>query len=218
MNDSKVDISFNTELTSIHISELLYFKDMELPDYLKLFYQQTNGLLIESEYFLDELDSPSHFRLLSLEDLSFTTTKLNFLPEKRFIRFAENEEEAIYLLDMENLDPDGKPLILLNLPAYRFCIPFTNSPDILFECACLGILGVIEKIAENEGQSIPPIPQQLLKKKATVLACLKNCFLVAKREYDLLRIWHISPKAYELIKKSLDLWFNGISKLLSIFS
>ncbi|HUT80073.1 MAG TPA: hypothetical protein VMZ29_02635 [Candidatus Bathyarchaeia archaeon] len=217
MDDSKIEISFSNELTSMHISELLFFKDMELPDYLKLFYQQTNGLLIESEYFLDELEDPTHFRILALEDLSFTTTKLNLLPDKRFIRFAENEEEAIYLLDMENLDPDGKPLILLNLPAYKFCIPFTNSPDTLFESACLGILGMIEKFAENEGKSIPSIPQHLLKKKASVLSCLKDLFLVAQREYELIKIWHISPKAYDLVKKSIELWFNGIKKLLAIF-
>ncbi len=191
---------------------------MDLPDYLKLFYQQTNGLLIESEYFIDELDDPSHFRLLALEDLTFTTTKLNLLPDKRFIRFAENEEEAIYLLDMENLDPDGKPLILLNLPAFRFCIPFTNSLDILLESACLGILGMIEKVAEREGKGVPPNPQKLLKKKAAVLSCLKNFFLVAQREFDLLKIWHLSPKAHDLIKTSLELWFNGIKKLLTIFN
>ncbi|MCG3252928.1 MAG: hypothetical protein KAX09_03700, partial [Candidatus Heimdallarchaeota archaeon] len=93
LDDPKVEITFEAGITNMHVDELLFFKDMELPDYLKLLYQQTNGFLLESEYFLDDLDDPSHFRLISCNNLFFTSKRLNLLPDKRFIRFAENEED-----------------------------------------------------------------------------------------------------------------------------
>jgi hypothetical protein len=217
LDNSRVEIGFKPELTNKHIDEMLYFKDMEIPDFLKLFYQQTNGLLIESEYFLDDMDDPAMLLVISLEDLSFSTEKLNFLPNKRYIRFAGNEEDSLYLLDTDNTDPEGNPLILLNLPAYQFCIPLTNSFATLLECACLGLLAVIEHFAIFEGKKIPEIPPQMLKKSKKILPYLKEFFTIAKREYDLLDIWHVSPKAKKLIKKSITLWFKGLKKLLAKF-
>ena len=217
LENSRIEITFNSELTNIHIDELLYFKGMKLPDYLKLFYQQTNGLLIESRYSRDELDDSAYFLVNSLEHLTFTNQKLNLLPNKRFIRLAGNEEDSMYLLDTENNDPDGNPLILLNLPAYQFCIPLTNSFATLLECACLGILAVIEQFAMAEGKKIPAISTRMIKKSKKILPYLKEFFTIAKREYDLLDIWHVSSKARNLIQTSIALWFKGLKKLLIIF-
>ena len=184
---------------------------------MKLFYQQTNGLLIESEYFKDDLDAPAHFMLHACDNLFFTNQKLNGLPDKRFIRFAENEDEAIYLLDMENLSPSGVPLILLNIPTQNFCVPLTNSFDILLESACIGLLGIIEQIIVNEEPNIPSLPSKILKKKSGILPCLKDFFVVAKREYELLDIWHISVKAKKMVQESLENWFQIIKTLLAKF-
>ncbi|TET30798.1 MAG: hypothetical protein E3J70_03695 [Candidatus Heimdallarchaeota archaeon] len=218
IEDQKVDITFEVGITNMHVDELLFFKDMEIPDYLKLLYQQSNGFLLESEYFLDDLDDPAHFRLISCNNLFFTSKRLNLLPDKRFIRFAENEEDALYLLDMENLDPDGNPLILLNMPSYKFSIPLTNNFEVLLEAACLGILGLIEEFGLKEGKRIPEVPQKMLRKKKRILPILKEFFLTAKREFDLIDTWHLSPKAKKNIQLSIATWFKGLKKLLSVFN
>lgn len=212
-----MEVTFRNGLTNIHIDELLFFKDMQIPDYLKLFYQQTNGLLIESKYFLDDLDYPSHLLINACDELFFTAKRVNLLPDKRFIRFAENEEDAFYLLDIDNLDPNDNPLIVLSMPAYKFIIPLTNSFDILLESGCLGLLGLIEGFGASEGKAIPDIPQKMLKKKSIILPILKNFFVTAKREYELLDIWHISAKAKSLINHSTALWFKGLKNLLNAF-
>ncbi|NHJ47455.1 MAG: hypothetical protein FK733_06695 [Asgard group archaeon] len=185
---------------------------------MKLFYQQTDGLQIETEYFIDELDDPSLFNVVSLGDLTFTPKKLNLLPDKRFIRFAEHGDETIFLLDTNNLNPEGNPLILLNAPVYQFCIPLTNSFATLLECACLGILAVIEEFAIREGKSLPQIPNKMMKRSKTILPYLKEFFTIAKREYELLDIWHISPKARKLLETSISKWFKGLKKLLVTFN
>jgi len=218
LDDSKVEITFEAGITNMHVDELLFFKDMEIPDYLKLLYQQTNGFLLESGYFLDDLDDPSHFRLISCDNLFFTSKRLNLLPDKRFIRFAENEEDALYLLDMENLDPEGNPLILLSMPSYKFNIPLTNNIEVLLEASCLGILGLIEAFGLKEGKRVPQIPQRMLKKKKRILPILKEFFLTAKREFDLIDTWHLSPKAKKNIQMSIANWFKGLRNLLSVFN
>ncbi len=217
LDDHKVDITFETGITNMHIDELLFFKDMQIPDYLKLLYQQSNGFLIESEYFLDDLNDPSYFRIISCDNLFFTGKRLNLLPDKRFIRFAENEEDALYLLDMENLDPDGNPLILLNMPSYKFSIPLTNNFEVLLEAACLGVLGLIEAFGLKEGKKVPQISGRMLKKKKRILPILKEFFLTAKREFDLIDMWHLSPKAKKNIQMSIANWFKGLKNLLSAF-
>ncbi|MCF2144257.1 MAG: SMI1/KNR4 family protein [Candidatus Heimdallarchaeota archaeon] len=216
MDDNRVEVTFQPGLTSSHIDELLFFKDMILPDYLKFFYQQTNGVLIESSYFLDELEDAFSFRVLALEHLTFTTKKLNLLPDRRFIHFADDEEEAIYLLDMENLSPEGQPLILLNIPSEQFCIPLTNSFERLLESASLGLLAIIQTIGGNEKGELPIIPSRMLKQKEWIKACLKDFFIVAKREYDLLTIWHLSSKAERLVRLSIVKWLKGLKELLTM--
>ncbi|NHJ40151.1 MAG: hypothetical protein FK731_08980 [Asgard group archaeon] len=212
-----MEITFEAGITNMQIDELLFFKDMEIPDYLKLLYQQTNGFLIENDYFLDDLNDPSHFRVISCDNLFYTSKRLNLLPDKRFIRFAENEEDALYLLDTENLNPEGLPLILLNMPSYKFSIPLTNNFEVLLEAACLGILGLIEFFGLEEGKKLPKVPQKMLSKKKKILPILKEFFLTAKREYDLIDIWHLSPKAKKQIQLSIAYWFKGLKNLLSIF-
>jgi hypothetical protein len=123
----------------------------------------------------------------------------------------------MYLLDTDNTDPEGNPLILLNLPAYQFCIPLTNSFATLLECACLGLLAVIEQFAIFEGKKIPEIPPRMLKKSNKILPYLKEFFTIAKREYELIDIWHVSPKAKKLIQRSTTRWFKGLKKLLAKF-
>jgi len=216
LDDRRVEINFQAGLTSNHVDELLFFKDMELPDYLKFFYQQSNGLLIESNYFKDELADPSFFRLLALEHLSFTPKKLNLLPERRFIHFADNEEESIYLLDMENLSPEGLPLILLNIPMEQFCIPLTNSFERLLESACLGLLGVIQRIGASGNGKVPTISTAMLKQKKQLKKCLKDFFVVTKREYDLLTLWHLPSKAEKLVRQSIVKWLKALKELLQI--
>ncbi len=218
LDDSNVEITFEAGITNMQIDELLFFKDMEIPDYLKLLYQQTNGFLIENDYFLDDLNDPSHFRVISCDNLFYTSKRLNLLPDKRFIRFAENEEDALYLLDTENLNPEGLPLILLNMPSYKFSIPLTNNFEVLLEAACLGILGLIEFFGLEEGKKLPKVPQKMLSKKKKILPILKEFFLTAKREYDLIDIWHLSPKAKKQIQLSIAYWFKGLKNLLSIFN
>lgn len=218
LDDSKVEVTFEAGITNMHVDELLFFKDMDLPDYLKLLYQQSNGFLLESGYFLDDLDDLSHFRLISCDNLFFTSKRLNLLPNKRFIRFAENEEDALYLLDMENLDPEGNPLILLSMPSYKFNIPLTNNFEVLLEASCLGILGLIEAFGLKEGKRLPQVPQRMLKKKKRILPILKEFFLTAKREFDLIDTWHLSPKAKKNIQMSIALWFKGLKNLLSVFN
>jgi hypothetical protein len=213
-----VEITFSTELTNIHIDEMLFFKDMIVPDYLKLFYQQTNGLDIDTEYFIDDLEDRAHFKVLALEHLSFTTKKMNLLPDKRFIRFAESGEEIIFLLDTQNLDPDGNPLILLNAPVYKFCIPLTNSFATLLECACLGVLAVIEEFIMQESKRLPLIPKRMMKRSEKILSYLKEFFVTAKREHELLSIWHLEPKGKKLVEKSIAIWFKGLKKLLVTFN
>lgn len=217
LDDAKVEVTFYNGLTRIHIKELLFFKGMELPDQLKLFYEQTNGLMIDSEYFLDDLDDPSHLLINSCENLIFTKKKVNHLPDNRFILFATNDEEAFYLLDTKNLDPNGNPLILLTMPAYHIYIPLTNSFDAFLESSCLGILGLLESFGKE--QPIPPtrISRKLLKKNKTALALLKNMFETSKREFDLIELWHVPEKTKKVIQKSISNWFKEIQRLLTIF-
>jgi len=217
LDDSKVEVIFYNGLTRIHIKELLFFKDMVLPDHLKLFYEQTNGLMIDSEYFLDDLDDPSHLLINSCENLILTKKKVNLLPDNRFILFATNEEEAFYLLDMKNLDPNGNPLILLTMPTYRVYIPLTNSFDVFLESSCLGILGIMESFGKEE--PIPPtgISRKLMKKNKTVLALLKNMFETSKREFDLIELWHVPEKTKKVIQRSIANWLKEIQRLLTIF-
>ncbi|MFW9923445.1 MAG: SMI1/KNR4 family protein [Candidatus Thorarchaeota archaeon] len=201
----------------MHIKELLYFKDMVLPNYLKLFYEQTNGILIESEYFIDDLDDPSHLLVNSCENLFFTNKNLNLLPDNRFISFATNDDETLYLLDCDNLDPESNPLILLNNPIFKKYIPLTNSIDVFLECACLGILGIIESFVVEQPISRNQIPVKTFKKKERILYCLKKLFETAKREYELLEIWHIDQKVKPIIQTSFEEWFKEIKRLVTIF-
>ncbi len=217
LDDSKVEITFFNGLTRIHIKELLFFKDMELPDHLKLFYEQTNGLMIDSEYFLDDLDDPTNLLINSCENLFFTKKKVNQLPDKRFILFATNDEEAFYLLDMKNLDPEGNPLILLTMPAYQIYIPLTNSFDVFLESSCLGILGILESFGKEQPIRPNSISRKLMKKNKTVLALLKNMFETSKREFDLIDLWHMPDKTKKIIQKSISNWFKEIQRLLTIF-
>ena len=217
LDDSKVEITFTNGLTQMHIKELLYFKDMDLPDTLKLFYEQTNGLMIDSEYVIDDLEDPSHLLINSCDNLFFTKKKVNLLPEHRFILFATNDEEAFYLLDTKNLDPNGNPLIILTMPAYQTYIPLTNSIDAFLECACLGLLGIIEAFSREERINSDQISRKLFKHNQRVLALLKNLFTTAKREYDLLSLWHVSEKTQKIIQKSIANWFKEIQRLLTTF-
>jgi len=215
LETSAVEITFATGLTKMHIDELLYFKDFDLPAYLKLFYEQTNGLMIDSEYLTDDLDDASHLKINYFEDLFFTNKKVNFLPERRFIRFAGNDEEAFYLLDTKNLDPNGNPLILLSMPADRFCIPLTNSFDVFLECSCIGFLGYLEQFG-SEVSKTKQLSKKMLREKETIKHCLKDLFVTAKREYELLDIWHVDEKAKKMIQLSTAKWFKEIKRLLSI--
>ena len=208
---------FQNSLTRMHIKDLLFFKDMELPDYLKLFYEQTNGLMIDTEYLLDEMDDPTHLLINSLEDLSYTNKKVNFLPEKRFILFATNDESATYLLDAQNLDPSGNPLILMVDPVYKTYIPLTNSFDVFLECSCLGVLGLIEMYSKENPVLFSKISRKLLRKKERVLICLKNLFVTSKREYDLLDLWYLPEKTRKLVQISIAKWFKEIKRLLTLF-
>ena len=217
LDDSKVEITFYNGLTRMHIKELLYFKDMDIPDYLKLFYEQTNGLMIDSEYLADDLGDPIHLLINSCDALAYTTKKLNLLPDRRFIQFGGNDEEALYLFDMKNLDPEGNPLIILNMPVYQVIIPLTNSFDIFLECSCLGVLGLMEAFGEERKIPEHKIPKKMLKKNDRILKCLKALFTVAKREYELLDLWHVQPKTKQLIQKSMANWFKEIKRLLTIF-
>ena len=217
MEDSNVEITFRNGLTRMHIKDLLFFKDMDLPDYLKLFFEQTNGLMIDTEYLLDEMEDPIHLLINSIEDLTFTTKKVNFLPEKRFIFFATNDESASYLLDTNNIDPNGNPLILMVDPVYKTYIPLTNSFDIFLECACLGILGLIEMYSKEDPVLSLNNSKNLLRKKERVLICLKNLFVTSKREYDLLDLWHLPEKTRQLVQNSVAMWFKEIKRLLTLF-
>ena len=217
LDDSKVEITFANGLTHIHIKELLFFKDMELPDTLKLFYEQTNGLMIDSEYFIDDLEDASHLLVNSCENLFFTTKKVNHLPDKRFILFATNDEEAFYLLDMDNTNPDGNPLILLVMPDYQIYIPITNSFDIFLECGCLGLLGIMESFGKEQPASTEQMSRKLYKKNQRVLVLLKELFATAKREYDLIELWHVPEKTKKMIKISIAKWFKEIQRLLTMF-
>jgi len=217
IEDSNVEITFSNGLTRMHIKELLFFKDMELPDYLKLFYEQTNGLMIDSEYLLDDLDDPMHLLINSCENLSFTTKKVNFLPDKRFILFASNDENTTYLLDMKNLDPNSNPLIVMTNPVYKTYIPLTNSVDVFLECACLGVLGLIEMYSEEFTLNYSSIPKRMVEKKNRILRCLKDLFTTAKREYELLDLWQLDPKTKQLVQISVAKWFKEIKRLLTLF-
>ena len=199
----------------MHIKEFLFFKDFDLPDYLKLFYEQTNGLLIESRYTRDDFGDASLFRLHTLEDLFFTKKKVNFLPDKRFIQIGTNDSSAFYLLDTENLDPIGNPLVLLNMPADRFCIPLTNSFDTLLECSCLGFLGYLEQFG-SEVIRTNQLSKKMLREKETIKQCLKDLFVTAQREYKLLDLWHLDTKAKKMVQFSTAKWFKEIKHLLSI--
>ncbi|NHJ88003.1 MAG: hypothetical protein FK734_21240 [Asgard group archaeon] len=214
LDDNRIEITFRDGLTRMHIDELMFFYNIELPEYLMLFYEQTNGLSIESEYFLDDLDDPSHFLINSCNDLSFSKKELNKLPDNRFLRFAENEDTSLYLLDLHNLTPLGNPLILLNMPIYRFIIPLTDNFEVLLESACIGLLGLIEEFGASEGKRIPPIPHRMLKFKPQIMQCLKEFFKVASREYKLLDVWHIDPKTKDQIQKNITDWFKGLKLLI----
>lgn len=215
IENSAIEITFTNGLTRMHIDELLYFKDFDLPDYLKLFYEQTNGLLIESEYNKGDLGYPSILRIHSLEDLFFTKKKVNFLPDRRFIRVGGNDASAFYLLDTENLNPDGNPLILLSMPADSFYIPLTNSFDILLECSCLGLLRYLEQFG-SEMRKNYQLTKKMLKEKEALKQCLKNLFLTAKREYELLDIWSLDEKTKKMIRFSTAKWFKEIKQLLTL--
>jgi hypothetical protein len=215
LDDSAVEISFVNGLTKMHIKEFLFFKDFDLPDYLKLFYEQTNGLLIESKYTKDDFGDASLLRIHTLEDLFFTKKKVNFLPEKRFIQFGTNDNSAFYLLDTENMDPNGNPLFSLNMPADKFCIPLTNSFDIFLESACIGLLGYLEQFG-SEVRKTNQLSKRMLKEKETIKRCLKDLFITAKREYELLDIWHLDVKAKKMVQFSIAKWFKEIQHLLSI--
>ncbi len=217
LDDSRVEVTFYNGLTRIHIKELLFFKNMELPDHLKLFYEQTNGLMIDSEYFLDDLEDPSHLLINSCENLILTRKKVNHLPDNRFILFATNDEEAFYLLDMKNLDPDGNPLVLLTMPAYHVYIPLTNSFDVFLESSCLGILGILESFGKEQPIPLSAVSRKLMKKNKIVLALLKNMFETSKREFDLIELWHVPDKTKKVIQKSISNWFKEIQRLLTIF-
>ncbi|MHA1245209.1 MAG: SMI1/KNR4 family protein [Candidatus Heimdallarchaeota archaeon] len=215
LEDSAIEISFENGLTRMHIKEFLFFKDFDLPDYHKLFYEQTNGLLIESRYTKDEFGDASILRIHTLEDLFFTKKKVNFLPERRFIQIGSNDSSAFYLLDTENLDPNGNPLILLSMPADKFCIPLTNSFDVLLECSCIGLLGYLEQFG-SEVSRTKQLSKKMLREKETIKHCLKDLFITAKREYELLDIWHLDEKAKKMVQFSTAKWFKEIKHLLSI--
>jgi len=215
LENPAIEITFANGLTRMHIDELLYFKDFDLPDYLKLFYEQTNGLMIDSEYLSDDLGDAVHLKINACEDLFFTTKKVNFLPNHRFIQFAGNEEEAFYLLDTKNLDPNGNPLILLSMPADRFCIPLTNSFDVLLECSCLGFLGYLEQFGSEESRR-DHLSKKMLREKEAIKHCLKDLFVTAKREYELLDIWRLDDKVKKIIQASTVKWFKEIKRLLTI--
>jgi len=190
LEDSAIEISFENGLTRMHIKEFLFFKDFDLPDYHKLFYEQTNGLLIESRYTKDEFGD-------------------------RFIQIGSNDSSAFYLLDTENLDPNGNPLILLSMPADKFCIPLTNSFDVLLECSCIGLLGYLEQFG-SEVRRTKQLSKKMLREKETIKHCLKDLFITAKREYELLDIWHLDEKAKKMVQFSTAKWFKEIKHLLSI--
>jgi len=215
LDNSAIEITFANGLTRIHIDELLYFKDFNLPDYLKLFYEQTNGLMIDSEYISDDLGDTSHLKINTCEDLFLTIKKVNFLPNKRFIQFAGNDEEAFYLLDTSNLDPQGNPLIILSMPADGFCIPLTNSFDVFLECSCLGFLSYLEQFG-SETIKRKQLSKKMLREKEILKQCLKDLFITAKREYELLDIWHLDEKAKKLVRTSTAKWFKEIKRLLTI--
>lgn len=217
LDDSKVEITFFDGLTRMHIKELLYFKDMNIPDYLKLFYEQTNGLMIDTEYLKDDLGDSIHLLVNACDALTYTTKKLNGLPDKRFLKFAGNDEEALYLFDMENLNPDDNPLILINIPVYKQIIPLTNSFEVFLECSCLGLLGLIEAYCEERVINRNDIPNAMLKKKERILRCLKELFETSKREYELLQLWHVSAESQKMIQKSIAKWFEELKRLLTIF-
>lgn len=210
-----VEIIFSAGITKDHLEELLYFKDITLSPYYKLFLEQTNGLIIESDYSVDEFNEPAHMLFHQAEDLSLTSKKVNNLPDHRFVLFATNEDNADYLFDSERADPEGNPLILLCMPVEEFYIPLTNSFNVFLEATCLGILHHIEKFGSTRRQ--PTIKQKLRKKGETVLPFLKAFFMTAKREYQLLDIWHVPPKTKALIQKSMIDWFKELKRLVSLF-
>ena len=92
IDDDKIQITFNNGLTNTHIDELLFFKDMNIPDYLRLFYQQSNGLDIYSEYFLDDYDDPSYCTIISCDNLEFT----KYVPEGIEVVRRQNEETRLW--------------------------------------------------------------------------------------------------------------------------
>jgi hypothetical protein len=207
-------------LTRRQIEQLAYFKDLSLPDYFKLFYEQTNGLTIESYYFTDRFDEPSELFIHRCDDLVFTTKKVNRLPDKRFILFAGDQDQVEFLFDTKNFDPRGHPLICMSLPCYGYCVPLTNSFDVFLECACLGIFGLLSTfiIRKDECESLPDTPKKMLKKQKRVLQLLKELFTTTKRELDLLPLWHLPEKAQAMIKRSMVQWLQIIKQLVKRFS
>ncbi|MBD3190767.1 MAG: hypothetical protein GF308_08990 [Candidatus Heimdallarchaeota archaeon] len=215
LDDLNIEIIFSNGIIKDHLEELLYFKDITLPAYYKLFLEQTNGLIIESDYSVDEFNDPAHILFLQAQDLEFTSKKVNNMPNNRFILFATNEDNADYLFDSERVDPEGNPLILLCMPVEEFYIPLTNSFNVFLEATCLGILHHFEKFASNRHS--PTINPKLRKKSDSILPCLKSIFMTAKREYQLLDIWHVPPKTKGLIQESMINWFKELKRLVSVF-
>ncbi|MEA2070295.1 MAG: SMI1/KNR4 family protein [Asgard group archaeon] len=187
---------------------------MDLPAHFKLFYEQTNGLLIETEYPVNDFenDLPT-IEIMKCQDLDYTKKKLNKLPEKRMIRFGDNSEYLDLLLDSKNLDPDENPLIVISNPVEGYVLPLTNSFSALLEAACLGLLEMIDRWMKTKLEDIN-LPDKMKNKREDILGLLKNFFQTAKREFSLIQVWQVSPKAEKIVQNSIHKWFKIIKVIL----
>jgi hypothetical protein len=194
---------------------LLYLKGLEIPEYYKLFLEQTNGLLIETNYFKNEFNDPTMINLLGCNDLFTTKKKVNGLPDLRFVKFAGNEEDTDFLFDTKNFTPTGLPLILFNQPVDSFCIPLTADFNAFLTLSFLGFLNYLSNYFSEEPTITKELPNRIKKKKQLLLPCLKDCFTTVKREIKLLSLWHLPSKSLQMVKRSCHSWLILLQKIVN---